>query len=427
MGALQRNALKRGCGCMSTLRHWLWLSTRAATPGMYSALLLERFGSPEAVYFAEDAAYDSFLDLPRKVKEALRDKDLTEADRILGDCERLGIRILTLQDAEYPERLRAIETAPCVLYMKGYLPRVDEEVAIGIVGARRATPYGIMAAGRLSLDLARQGAVIVSGSAWGIDSTALKGALKAGGKVISVLGNGIDVVYPAGNNDLYADIAATGALISEYPPGTPPLGEHFPVRNRILAGLCVGVLVVEGTERSGSLITARWALEQDREVFAVPGPIDAPMSKGPNRLISRSEARLVQDAWDILSEYELRYPAKLHPKRPFSPAVSKARLSETSAPLPKWRNRKKQEEQAVSQEPAGLVIDLNQDPEALTDDEAALLRALQGDLQLTADELVERTEIPARRILSALTMLQVRQLVTEETGKRFVTTVTLKE
>lgn len=411
---------------MSTLRHWLWLSTRAAAPGMYSALLLERFGSPEAVYFAEDAAYQALLDVPQGVREALRDKDLSEADRILGDCERLGIRILTLQDAEYPERLRAIETAPCVLYVKGNLPRIDEEIAIGMVGARKATPYGIMAAGRLALDLARQGAVIVSGSAWGIDSTALKGALKAGGKVVSVLGNGIDVIYPAGNADLYADIAATGALVSEYPPGTPPLGEHFPVRNRILAGLCVGVLVVEGTERSGSLITARWALEQDREVFAVPGPIDAPMSKGPNKLISRSEARLVQDAWDVLSEYELRYPTKLHPKRPFSPAVSKARLTATQSPAPR-REHRRQEEPEAPQEPAGLVVDLKQDPEAFTDDEAALLRALQGGLSLTADELVEKTDIPARRILSALTMLQVRQLVTEETGKRFVTTVILKE
>ncbi len=411
---------------MSTLRHWIWLSTRAATPGMYSARLLHHFGSPEAVYFAEDAAYDTLLDVPPKVREALRNKDLSECDRILGACERLGIRILTLQDAEYPERLRAIDTAPCVLYVKGTLPRIDEEVAIGVVGARKATAYGIMAAGRLALDLARQGAVIVSGSAWGIDSTALKAALKAGGKVLSVLGNGIDVTYPVGNETLYADIAATGALLSEYPPGTPPLGEHFPVRNRILAGLCVGVLVVEGTERSGSLITARWALEQDREVFAVPGPIDAPMSKGPNKLISRSEARLVQEAWDILSEYELRYPTKLHPKRPLSPTVSKARLAHTQSPAPIRGNRRPTPPLAPP-EPAGLVIDLKRDPEALTDDEAALLRALQGGLQLLADELVEKTGIPARRILSALTMLQVRQLVTEETGKRFVTAVILKE
>lgn len=204
---------------MSTIRHWLWLSTRGSAPGMYAARLLERFGSPEAAYFAPEEAYDRIDGLPAAVKQALRDKSMEGAEKILADCERLNIRILTMQDTEYPERLRQMDSAPCVLYVKGYLPAVDDEAAVTIVGARTATPYGEMAAGRLALDLARQGALVVSGSAVGIDSAALKGALKGGGRVISVLGNGIDVIYPAENGDLYADVAAAGALVSEYPLG----------------------------------------------------------------------------------------------------------------------------------------------------------------------------------------------------------------
>ena len=255
--------------------------------------------------------------------------------------------------------------------------------------------------------------------------------------MVSVLGNGIDVVYPAGNQDLYDDIAAAGALVSEYPPGTPPLGEHFPVRNRLIAGLSLGVVVVEGSLRSGSLITARWALEQNRDVYAVPGNINAPLSKGPNRLIRRGEAKLIQDAWDILEEYEYLYPSKIHPRVPLSEEGSRARLKDTVSHLasqPKKAgkaapNGKPKEEGPA--EPAGpvssaLVIDLSQDPSALTDDEAAILWALQGGLQCTVDDLVERTSIPARRVLSALTMLQVRQMVQEENGKRFRTEVLLK-
>ena len=181
---------------MSNLRHWLWLSTRGPAPGMYAARLLEHFGTPEGAYFASEAAYDQVPDLPSKVRRALLDKDLTGADRILAQCDALDIRILTCQDAAYPQRLAQLDTAPCVLYVRGKLPQIDQEAAVAVVGARKASPYGVMAAGRMALDLARHGAVVVSGSAYGIDGAALRGALQGGGRVVSVLGNGIDVVYP---------------------------------------------------------------------------------------------------------------------------------------------------------------------------------------------------------------------------------------
>ncbi len=409
---------------MSTLRHWLWLSTRGPSPGMYAAQILDRFGSPETAFFAGETEYDSIPGLPRSVREALLDKSLEGADDILGKCDRLGIRVLTIQDTEYPERLRQLHTAPCVLYVKGRLPLMDEEAAVTIVGARRASPYGVETASQFGLGLARQGALVVSGSAVGVDSAAIKGALRGGGKVVSVLGNGIDVIYPMENRALYDDVAAAGALVSEYPPGTQPLPDHFPVRNRLLAGLSLGVLVVEGAPRSGSLITARWALEQDRDVFAIPGPISSELSKGPNGLIRRGEARLVTDVWDILGEYELLYPARIRPRAPLSEEAARARLSaiqtgkkpDKAPPAP-----------VAEPEAPRLVIDRKADPEALTDDEAALLRALQGDKACTADDLVEQTGIPARRVLSALTMLQVRQLAQQGSGGRFTTQVILKE
>ena len=406
---------------MSTLRHWLWLSTCGPAPGMYAARLLERFGSPEAAYFAGEADCAQVPGLPDSVRAALLDKSLEEADDILARCETLGIRVLTMQDTDYPERLRQLETAPCVLYVKGRLPLMDEEAAVTIVGARRASPYGVRTAREFGLGLARQGVLVVSGSAVGVDSAALKGALRGGGRVVSVLGNGIDVIYPKENRELYEDVAAAGALISEYPPGTPPAPDHFPVRNRLLAGLSLGVLVVEGAARSGSLITARWALDQDRDVFAIPGPIGSELSKGPNALIRRGEARLVSDVWDILEEYADLYPARLRPRVPLSQRAEQDRLAgleakpaRTPPPAPEAAE-------------ARLVIDLKTDPEALTDDEAAILRALQGDRSCTADDLTEQTGIPARRVLSALTMLQVRQLAEQGSAGRFSTKILLKE
>lgn len=414
---------------MSSLRHWIWLSTRGPSPGMYAARLLDHFGTPERAYYAASEEYDALTDLPPKLRQTLADKDLSEADAILARCEQKNISVLTCQDAAYPQRLAQLDTAPCVLYVRGKLPQIDQEAAVAIVGAREASPYGVMAARRMGLDLARQGALVISGSARGVDAAALQGALRGGGKVISVLGNGIDVVYPAIHRDLYEDVAAAGALVSEYPPGTPPNGPHFPVRNRLIAGLSLGVLVVEGKTTSGSLITARWALDQGRDVFAIPGGIDAPLSQGPNSLIRRGEAKLVQDAWDIVEEYQDLYPDKLRLRNLLPDRTTQARLG-TILPPPAKPSPRQQEERDETppqeERPARRVIDLSQEPESLTDDQAALLRALGDGQPCSADDLVERTEIPARRVLSALTLLQVRQMVSEE-NRRFTALVELKE
>ena len=401
---------------MSNLRHWLWLSTRGPAPGMYAARLLEHFGTPEGAYFASEAAYDQVPDLPSKVRRALLDKDLTGADRILAQCDALDIRILTCQDAAYPQRLAQLDTAPCVLYVRGKLPQIDQEAAVAVVGARKASPYGVMAAGRMALDLARHGAVVVSGSAYGIDGAALRGALQGGGRVVSVLGNGIDVVYPPGHRDLYEDVAASGVLLSEYPPGAEPFGWHFPAWNRILSGLCLATLVVEAPEKSGALITAATALEQGRDVFAIPGPLDAEGSVGCNRLI-RDGAGLATESWDILREYQSRYPHKLHPD------------GEKLPPLPKkseifYPERSKKPKVA----PSGLpVINVRRNAEGLTDDQIKVLRILDDKEPMLTDDIALRANVPVRRILSAVTMLEIDGYTRQEGLRKFVRTVEVED
>lgn len=409
---------------MATLKYWLWLTTRKGLQPKDSLALLGRFGTPEAAYFADRAEY-GLLPIPAAGRASLQDKGLDGAERILADCARLGIRILTLQDAEYPERLFNIENPPIVLYVKGRLFSFDEEVAVAVVGTRNPSEYGKRMAGKLGLELGRAGALVVSGIAQGLDTAALKGALQGGGRVVSVLGGGIDMVFPRENRWLYQDVAAAGALISEYPPGTEHLGWHFPVRNRIISGLSAGAVMVEGGARSGALITLHEALAQGRETFAVPGGADAPMSYGPNLLIQRGEAKLILSAWDILVEFEGRYPGRLERRAPLSAEEEEARLAvEMTAPIAPPAPAT--QTPPVDNGPQRAYITLKECRDRFTDDERDILLAL-GEKTRSADDIAEAAQIPARRVLSALTMLQVNGHVVEKAGKRFEAALLIRE
>ena len=394
---------------MSALKYWLWLTELPGLTNQTRLALLRHFPTPEDVYYADPEEVLLTEGITREQAKLLEDKDCSGADRILADCQQLDLDLLTIQDAGYPNRLRNIYDPPCLLYVRGRLPAFDDEASIAVVGTRDCTPYGISSAEKLGYGLAAGGAVVVSGLARGVDSAALRGALRAGGTVTAVLGNGLDVVYPPENQYLYEDVAAAGALISEYPPGTPPEAKHFPVRNRIMSGLCLGTLVVEAPARSGALITAGTALEQGRDVFAVPGPIDAPASVGCNRLI-RDGAGLVSDAWDILGEYEPRFPDKLR----------REGARETPAVLG-YQARQKTEPK-----PVPPSVSLSHNDYSLTDDQICLLRALTEEPMLV-DDLIELTDIPTRRVLSALTVLEIEHLVTQHSGKRYARAVNLTE
>lgn len=402
------------------LKDWIWLTTRKGLGSRGVMQVLEFFGTPERAFYADPEQYDQISGLSALARSSLRDKGQEGTDRILGDCDRLGVRIMTLNDGNYPERLREIADPPAVLYIRGGLFRFDQEAVIGIVGAREPSPYGEKVAAQLGLDLARNGVLLVSGIAQGIDSIALKGALQGGGRVVSVLGGGVDVPYPWQNRYLYEDVAAAGALISEYPPGTPPIGEHFPVRNRIISGLALGVVAVECARRSGTMKTVEHAMEQDRDVFAIPGNIDAPMSEGPNWLL-RQGARPVTCAQDILEEYLDRFPQQLSKAAPLSPEAARQRLEQVRA-------REQTPEPAAKAEQEREVVPRERQKSRFTDDQLSILHVLgEKGKQYTADELVERTQIPARRVLSALTMLQVDGAVQEHPGRRFSSLVILEE
>ncbi|MBE6996251.1 MAG: DNA-protecting protein DprA [Ruminococcaceae bacterium] len=392
------------------LKFWLWLTTLPGLTNQTRLALLRHFGSPEDIFYAEPGEILLTEGITREQADRLQDHRLDNAERILADCTRLGQQILTIQDAAYPGRLKNIYDPPCLLYWKGRLPAFDEEAAVAVVGTRNCTPYGISCAEKLGYGLTRGGAVVVTGLAKGIDAAATRGALRAGGVTVAVVGNGLDVHYPYESRYLYEDVAAAGVLISEYPPGTEAAGRHFPVRNRILSGLSLAALVVEAPEKSGALITAEAALEQGRDVFAVPGPIDAPASVGCNRLI-RDGAGLVSEAWDILREYTARFPEKL-------------RRSESGGQpeVVGYQTVEKQEAKVVPPS-----IRLSKEGAGLTDDQITLLRALDAEVPIQVDDLIEQTGIPTRRVLSALTLLELETYVEQHAGKRYTRAVTLTE
>jgi DNA processing protein len=398
---------------MSTLKYWLWLATREGLSRATIYKAVDCLGSPEGVYEADQEAYEA-LGLRPEERHALSNKAMARPNKILDTCDRMGIWMMTYQDADYPARLRNIYDPPCVLYGKGKRIHFDETPAVAIVGTRRCSPYGKKVAATLGFQLAHRGMLIISGLAKGIDTVAMTGALRAGVPVVGVLGCGIDVVYPRENREIYRNVAAAGTLLSEYPPGTQPLGAHFPVRNRIMSGLSLGVVVVEGPMRSGSLITARHALEQGRDVFAVPGNIDSPLSLGPNRLL-RDGAIPVLHADDVIAEYIQQYPTKLQ----FSPEtiekITPNRVEQESVLAGINQGSTKKE---VDKWETKDYIDLNDSVEPFAEQEKAILRALERN-PMQVDDLIARTQMPPGQILSMLTVLELRGVVSQTPGKCF--------
>lgn len=289
---------------MDEFYSWLALGSILRDRIAIAKRLIERFSTPEVVFSSSIEELGSVegitMDLAREIKSFKH-----PSGEIADEIKRIrvqGIKLVYLNHPDYPERLKNIDAPPLYFYMKGGLS-IEDSNAIAIVGTRRSTTYGRKVAEMLATGLSTAGLTIVSGMARGIDSFAQRAAIEAGGRSIGVLGCGIDVVYPRENKTLLADVVKNGAIISEFPLRTRPEKRNFPQRNRVISGLSLGTVVVEAAERSGSLITARFALEQGREVFAVPGNINSPMSRGTNNLIKEG-AKLVVNTMDILQEFE---------------------------------------------------------------------------------------------------------------------------
>jgi DNA processing protein len=342
--------------------------------------LLERFGDAARILDAPASALRAVPGvgpkLADRIARARREFDPTAE---LDLCRQADVRVIPRGDPVYPSPLENIPDPPCLLYCRGALAPRDE-LAIALVGSRKCTPYGLRVAERLAASLARVGVTVVSGLARGIDAAAHRGALKAGGRTLAVLANGLAAIYPPEHEDLAREVADSGALLSEMPMRQAPLAGLFPQRNRVISGLSLGVVVVEATPRSGSLSTARHAMEQNRDVFAVPGPVDSLPSQGCHRLI-RDGARLVQTVDDILEE--------------LGPLVREVRPAADETPI---------------RHPAEL---------ALSDHERSLLGHL-SDHPTGVDELIARTRLTAAQVMATLSVLEMRRLVRRLPGNQFV-------
>jgi len=356
--------------------HWLALSL---TPGVGSVLikrLLDRFKTPEAVFSSPMKELLKIEGLGGKVARQIQKGPLEKGvERELSLLGKVGGKIVTLKDDDYPKRLRDIYDPPALLYVRGDLRREDE-LAIAIVGSRKTSPYGRWITERIGQDLVRHGVTVVSGMARGIDSVAHMGALQGGGRTIAVLGCGVDVIYPSENRNLFTQIIEHGAVLSEFPMGSPPEGGHFPKRNRIISGLSIGVVIVEAGSESGSLITANYALEQGREVFAIPGNVGAQGSRGTNQLIKEG-AKLVESSEDILEEI-----------------------------LPQWRREEKT-----------LPITESSAPD-LTEEEEILYKLL-GETPLHIDAIIRESQLDPGKVSSLLLNLELKGLISQWPGKCF--------
>ncbi len=356
--------------------YWVALNLVLADCLRPAQKIMEHYGSPEEALRAPQRELES-LGLEKERARALASPGLLDdAVRVLAAIEKKGWRLLTRDDEAYPALLREIFDPPSVLYVAGD-PAVLSEPAVAVVGARRPTPYGRAVAERLARDLAAAGLVVVSGLAVGIDSLAHWGALQAG-RTVAVLGSGFDEVYPKENKELFRKIAGTGAVVTEFPPDARPLAYRFPLRNRIISGLTLGVVVVEATRRSGSLITARLALEQNREVMAVPGNITSALSGGANWLI-KTGAKLVETWVDVVEEM----PTPLR-------------------------------EKLLSSKKGGRQASPELSPE-----EKKIFDGLKTDALTHIDELVETTDVSVSEVLARLLSLELKGLVRQAPGKCF--------
>ena len=340
------------------------------------AALESHFGELKHAWEASESELRASRLDDRTIAEIIRTR--AEADPMdeLERLERHKVVAYTWHDPEYPARLRQIDDMPPVIYVKGTLTPEDE-ISLAVVGTRTATPYGREVTREFVRDLAQAGLTIASGLARGIDSVAHYTALQSGGRTIAVLGSGVDIIYPAENVDLSRQIIENGALISDYPIGTPPLKEHFPRRNRIMSGISLGALIIEGAEKSGALITARQALDQNREVFAVPGSALAERSRGPNLLIQRGEAKLVLHAEDILQELNMSQGDR--------------------------------------------QLNLPSTPEPVDEEQAAVLRLLSHS-PVHIDEIYRASGMSMPEVSSTLTMLELNDLVRQVGGMRYTLT-----
>ena len=370
------------------MKTWISLNMTPGVGPRKATQLLERFGSAENVFHARRPELESLRLKPETIESIIKREFHDKAEEEFAKVKESGGDVLILDDGSYPFLLREIADPPITLYVKGAWQECFDAPCVAVVGSRRASTYGENASEMLSRDLAANGVCIVSGLARGIDSAAHRGAIKAKGRTVAVLGTGINQIYPKENARLVEEILDSGgAIVSQFPLETPPLRDNFPYRNRIISGLCFGVLIVEASERSGSLITARLAMEQNREVMAVPGNITSKNSFGTNYLI-KSGAKLVQQWQDVVSELPSEISAKILP-----PKIDEDKIDNL-----KQRN---------------LI------PAGLTENERKIWTFLTADDEIHFDELLEKSGLTFGDLSNVLVSLDLKDLVRVLPGNKY--------
>lgn len=421
------------------LLFWLWLAEALGPANKGFRNLILRYETPFDVYEADPYELEGVEGLSPKTLAALSDKDLKQATALLGTCRRMEIGILPFGDERYPKNLRRIQAPPVVLYYKGILPDFDARLCIGMVGTRKMSAYGLRHAYKIAYELTAAGALTVSGMAAGIDGVCAAASLAAGGDTVAVLGCGVDLVYPPHHNKLKEKIAGQGLLLSEYPPGTKPNGYHFPARNRIISGISDGTVVIEAGLGSGSLITAKDAIAEGRDVFALPSNLGSRTSAGTNGLL-HDGANLVLSTADILDPYKYVFPKTLRPEAIASLGEeSEADLAFLDAiGVISWTPgapAKNAPEKAAPKEPAKKPKPLAKEPEkeaappvdpsllsGLSTEERTILDALPAGKALPLDALLD-LGLSMGEVLSAVTTLEIMGLLQKLPGSQYQKTV----
>ncbi len=371
------------------LKYWMALKSIDGIGNASFGPLLKHFRSPANVFSAAVDDFSGIAGISKNSALAISAfKDWDQIRRQMDLLDKMGADIITWLDERYPANLLNIFDRPAFLYVLGHLPK--DMIPVAIVGSRNATAYGRYTTDRLSRELALRGITIVSGMARGIDSCAHRGALAARGNTIAVLGNGLDVIYPLENKKLFDSISQNGAVVSEYPPGTQPIPYHFPARNRIISGISYGVLVIEAGEKSGSLITASLAIEQGRDVFAIPGAIDSAHSRGTNSLIKQG-AKLIDSIDDILEDVLPQLER---------PSVQPIQRQQEIFP------------HAFSEK------DMEKNIETLTPPFKDILKTLSQKV-IHADDIIAVTGLPPAEVSSMLITLELKGIIDQHPGKYF--------
>lgn len=384
---------------MQSKLHWVWLTSITGMNSSKITRLLEHFDTVGDIYAASKDDFVTVDGLSERDVTALCNKSMERVEQIMLAVEKMGAYILCYDDAHFPSALRYCYDPPYVLYVLGEKLFWDRLFCISVVGTRRYTEYGASITHSIAYDLARNGVTIVSGMARGLDKVAHNAALKAGGKTIAFLGCGINVVYPPEHGELMQAIAQNGAVITEFAPGTEPNGRNFPYRNRLIAAFSQGVLVTEAPSRSGTLNTANWALNEGKDIFAVPGDYDRAMSCGCNELIKSGAAKLTTDAMDILGEYEME--------------LAKLGIELQKIVLSKRR--------VINSKPVNVVKQVSLDApqyQALGAEEKAVLAVLLHK-NAHIDEICRESGMEISKVSSILTLLELSGFVNQLAGKNF--------